>query len=146
MSKLTRVSWLAALCVSSAGAYAFAQAKPAAPAPAQAAAPAPNPAAGAKPPAAMSCEHACPMHAAMDLADMQVEQTPQGAIIKLVAKKPEDVQKVQQLAAKLGGEGGGCPMHDGMHGMPEGHHGGMMHHHPPAGAPVTPAPVPAPKK
>jgi hypothetical protein len=126
MNKLTRLSWLAALCVSSAGAYAFAQGKPVAPAPK---------------PAAMSCEHACPMHGAMELADIQVEQTREGAIIKLVAKKPEDVQKVQQLAAKLGGEGGGCPMHDAMH---EGHHGGMMHHHPPT-APA-PAPAPAPKK
>jgi len=136
MSKLTRVSWLAALCVSSAGAYAFAQAKPVAPA----VAPAPKSAPATQPPAAMSCDHACPMHGGWELADIQVQQTADGAIIKLVAKKPEDVQKVQQLAAKLG-SAEGCPMHAGMH---EGHHAGMMmhDHHPLPPA----APVPAPKK
>jgi hypothetical protein len=102
MKKIQTTAWAVALCLGGFGAYAVAQPKPA---------------------ANMACSHECPMHEAAELSDIKVEQTKEGAVIRLVAKRPEDVSKVQQSAQKLAGmlSGKDCPMH--------AHHGGMEHQH-----------------
>jgi hypothetical protein len=129
MRKLNGPTWLAALCLLGGGAYAAAQPKPQAPAP--------------KPEAAANtmCGHDCPMHQVIGRAEVKVEQTKQGAVIQLIAKRPEDVQSVQQgaaqLAAMLNGTTG-CPMHQGMHSG----HGGGMHQHQHKHAPPQPSPKP----
>lgn len=109
--------WLATL-LSLAGAAAYSAAQPK-----------PQPSA-AKPAPAM-CEHDCPMHGAFELADFKVEDTKQGAAIQLIAKRPEDVAKVRELAKELASHAheDGCSM---MHEHDEhmhGHHGDGMHEH-----------------
>ena len=47
-----------------------------------------------------------------------MEQTKQGAVIQWIAKRPEDISKVQQNAQQLATllSSGSCPMlHEGMH-------------------------------
>jgi D-lyxose ketol-isomerase len=63
------------------------------------------------------------MHHAAALSDIKVEETKQGAVIHLVAKRAEDVKQVQQSAQKLASmlTNQQCPMHS--------HHGGMEHPH-----------------
>ena len=102
MRKVQTTVCIIALGLGGFGAYAVAQPKPA---------------------AQMECSHECPMHDAAELSDIKVEQTKQGAVIHLVAKRPEDVSKVQQSAQKLASmlNGKDCPMH--------GQHGGMPHQH-----------------
>lgn len=123
MNKLNGATWVAALCLLGAGAYAAAQPKPQAPA------------AKAEAAASTMCGHDCPMHQVVGRAEIKVEQTKQGAVIQLIAKRPEDVQSVQQgaaqLAAVMNGTAG-CPMHEGMH---PGHGGGMHQHRHPAQQP-----------
>jgi hypothetical protein len=80
------------------------------------------------------------MHQAASLATIKVEQTKQGAVIQLVAKKPEDVSKVQQSAQQMATmlSSGSCPMHaahgGGMHGHGHEHHD--HHDAPPSAAPA----------
>jgi len=71
------------------------------------------------------------MHEAAELSDIKVELTKQGAVIQLVAKRSEDVSKLQQRAQQIAEhlKSGGCPMHAGHGGM---HHQG--HHNPPSDA------------
>ena len=45
----------------------------------------------------MQCGQGCPMMGS-DLADVQIEKTKTGAIIRLSAKSPADVDKVQRMA------------------------------------------------
>lgn len=80
-----------------------------------------------KPAANMECSHECPMHDAAALSDINVEKTKQGAVIHLVAKRAEDISKVQDSAQKMAGmlKGEPCPMHK--------HHAGMQHQHKHAG-------------
>jgi hypothetical protein len=63
------------------------------------------------------------MHQAAELSDIKLESTKQGATIVLVAKRAEDIAKVQesarQIAAMLSGQE--CPEHAGRGGMH--HHG-----------------------
>jgi hypothetical protein len=100
MTKAKTLSWVAALCVTGLGAYAFAD----------------------EPKSAAACGSECPMHQAAELSTIKVEQTKQGAVIQLIAKKPEDVAKVQQSAQQMAAmlSSGACPMHAA--------HGGGMHH------------------
>ena len=102
MHKVQTTVWVIALCLGGFGAYAVAQPKEA---------------------AQMECSHECPMHEAAELSDIKVEQTKQGAVIHLVAKRAEDVSKVQQNAQKMATmlKGQPCPMHS--------HQGGMQHQH-----------------
>lgn len=102
MQKVRTTIGIVALCLGGFGAYAAAQPKAA-----------PN----------MECSHECPMHDVAQLSDIKVEQTKQGAVITLVAKRAEDVGNVQQHAQKLASmlNGQACPMH--------AHHGGMQHQH-----------------
>ena len=102
MKKVQTTVWAAALCLGGFGAYASAQPKAA---------------------TETECSHECPMHNAAELSDIKVEQTKQGAVIHLVAKRAEDVNKVQQSAQKLASmlNSKNCPMHP--------HHGGMEHPH-----------------
>jgi hypothetical protein len=67
-------------------------------------------------------DQTCPMHQAAELSDVKVEQTKDGAIIRLVAKRPEDIGKVQDSAQRMATmlSHDDCPMHAG-HGM-HGHH------------------------
>ncbi|HET8937530.1 MAG TPA: hypothetical protein VFN67_29005 [Polyangiales bacterium] len=101
MQKVRTSVLLIALCLGGFGTYAVAQPKAA---------------------ADMECSHECPMHEAAELSDIKVEQTKQGAVIHMVAKRAEDVSKVQQSAQKLANMLGGqhCPMH-AHHGGKEGH-------------------------
>lgn len=97
--------------------------------------PPPSAAKGASP----MCEHGCPMHGVFELADLKVEDTKQGAVIQLVAKRPEDVAKVRELAKEMAmhAHEEGCDM---MHEHGEnahGHHGEAMHEHA-APAPAKP--------
>ena len=72
--------------------------------------------------------HACPMHQAAALSDIKVQSTDAGAVIELVAKRPEDASKVQESAQQMAAMlSGGCPMH-GAHGAAHHHH----HAHPAA--------------
>jgi hypothetical protein len=63
----------------------------------------------------------CPMHEAAPIADATAENTADGAVIRLKAKKPGDVQRVQEMAAMMaehmtgGGMEHGAMMHGGMH-------------------------------
>jgi D-lyxose ketol-isomerase len=111
MHKVLSTIGVAALCAAGFAAYAVAQPKA----------------------AQMQCSHECPMHGAAELSDIKVEQTKQGAVIHLVAKRAEDVGKVQQSAQKLMGmlNGQQCPMHAHHGGMQHGgmHHGGMQQPH-----------------
>lgn len=64
----------------------------------------------------------CPLAHVSELADVKIETSKQGASIVLTAKSPADVQKVQELAQKVGkrvGEGGSCCMG---HGGPDHQH------------------------
>lgn len=88
-------------------------------------------------PAIADHDDECPMHEMAELSTVKVEQTKQGAIIQLMAKKPEDVGKVQQQAKRVAAmlTSGSCPMH--------AEHGGMHHHH--HHHQDAPAPTPKPK-
>jgi hypothetical protein len=91
MNKTQILASIAALCLLGVGTYAWAQPKP-----------------GAE----MGCEHDCPMHQTAALSEVKVEQTKQGAVIQMIAKRPEDVSKVQQNAHELARllNSGSCPM------------------------------------
>src|SRR5262245_25254989 len=106
------LSWIAAVvCLSLGGAYAMAQPK---------AQPKPGP-------AAPQTGAGCPMHGMSSIADAKVEETPQGAVLRLTAKRPEDVAKVREAAQRMIGCMSGadaCMMHEG-----QGKHGGMMMQH-----------------
>lgn len=96
MNKTQTLSSIAALCLVSIGTYAWAEPKH-----------------GAE----MGCDHECPMHQAAALSDVKVEQTKQGAVIQFIAKRPEDISKVQQNAQQLATmlSSASCPMmHEGM--------------------------------
>jgi glutamate-1-semialdehyde aminotransferase len=71
---------------------------------------------------AMMCQHDCPMHQAATLSDVKVQTTAGGAVIELVAKRPEDAAKVQQSAQRMAEmlNAGGCANHND---------GGAHHHH-----------------
>ena len=130
MNKRNGLSWVAALCVLGVGAFSAAQPKPQAPAAK------PQPAASTA--CGQDCQ-GCPMHEVLGRADVKVEQTKQGAVIQLIAKRPEDVQSVQQSAAQLAAMLNGtasCPMHQGMHAG----HGPGMHHHDHPAPPASPKP------
>jgi len=118
MTKATKLSWAAALCITGFGAYSYAQPQP----------------------GAAACGDACPMHQAAALSDVKVEQTKQGAVIKLVAKRPEDVAKVQQSAQQMAAmlSSGSCPMHAAHAGNGDMHqHHHQHHHNAPAAAPTS---------
>jgi hypothetical protein len=111
--------------------YAVAQPKPSG----EAKKPPPSAAASAP---ARTCEHEhgrmeCPLHAAAGIADLTVEDTAQGATIRVSAKRPEDVAHVRELARKLADmskEKGECEMmeHDGPHAHGMGHDQHDDHH------------------
>jgi hypothetical protein len=61
----------------------------------------------------------CPMDEAGPIADVQVENTTDGVVIRLKAKTPSDVQRVQRMAAMMAEHMSG----EGTKGM----HGGMQH-------------------
>ena len=51
--------------------------------------------------AMMHGDSSCPMEEAAPIADIKVEKTADGAVIRLVAKKPEDVARIQQMAERM---------------------------------------------
>jgi hypothetical protein len=115
-SHVTR--WIMVMFALAAGAgYSAAQGKPAEPA---------RPASGNGHEPGMGM-HSCPMEGVGPLADIHVENTADGAVIQLKAKSPGDVQRIQEMAAKMAehmSAGGMKGMHGGMKGM----HGGGMEH------------------
>jgi hypothetical protein len=128
--------WTVMLCafaLVAATSYAAAQSKTAPPAK-----PAPASAAPASP--ANASMHSCPMEEAGPIADVQVENTADGAVIRLKAKSQGDVERIQRMAAMMAKHMSGEPMkgmHDGMQ------HGGMQHggmHHGPEGSAGPSAP------
>lgn len=117
---IRRSAALVALSIAVGGGYAAAQKKAASPAPA--AQPAPGKTDGAK-----SEMMSCPMEEAAPFADVTAENTADGAVVRLKAKKPADVQRIQKMAAMMAEHmtGGGMEHRGMMHrGM---QHGGMMH-------------------
>jgi hypothetical protein len=140
-SKVTRRSALIIILALAGGGYALAQGKM-------------PPTAGARqrPAASTSATKpdmkSCPMHDAAAFADATAENTADGAVIHLKAKKASDVQRVQEMAsmmAKHMTEGcmENCDMEHGgmMHGGMM--HGGMMHggmqRHEPGPKPAQPS-------
>lgn len=117
MTNVKKLSWAAALCLVGYAGYSVAQPKP-----------------------GMPCGDGCPMHEAAELSNIKVEQTKQGAVIQLIAKRPEDVAKVQQSAQQLAAmlSSGECPMHAAHADMHPHHH---HHHHQGAAPPAAPAPA-----
>jgi hypothetical protein len=141
----TQLTFLVALAVLAAGgAYVAAQPKSAPAKPVGApAANEPSAASPAKAPGPQGMHMGsgeCPMHELASIADAKIEPTPQGAVIRLTAKRSEDIAKVQELAQHVAGcmTGSECMMHE--HAAHGHGHGGMMMQ--PSAATPSPA-VPA---
>lgn len=120
MKKVTRrFMSIVALALLVGGGYAAAQGKTAPPA-------SPGPRKTSETSTTKSEMKSCPMHEAAQVADASVENTADGAVIRLKAKKPGDVKRVQEMAAMMAQHiAEGCTehcamMHGGMH-----HKGGM---------------------
>lgn len=82
-----------------------------------------------QPAAAASAGEKCPMMAAAELSDIKVELTKTGAVIRLNAKRTQDVSAVQESAQQIAAafSGGDCLMHG--HGECMRHHHGHRHDH-----------------
>ena len=110
MKNTKTTMWLVTLGSLAVGTFALAQPKPAEP---------------------TACDQ-CPMKAAAELSDIKVELTKDGALIRLRARRAEDLSKVQQNAQQLATalSRGDCMMHAGEHGT-HGHGHGAGHGHGP---------------